>query len=265
MYAVGYEKKLCYRSLGFGMELSERSTVRATEEGQNTYPLPTRYLRRHLLRPQKRLSLAIVAPRFPALADGFLPFSPISPERDVAPYLHDSAWDGEKEGRQEPQRLRSSSWIPSLSKPPRSAEKTEARSFYDAQGNGYDAHKNVKGRKRHLLVDTLGLPLSVYVSPADTHDRVGARWLLSGGKLLLPRLKKIWADGAYSGDPLSQWCQQEGGWELEIVERDKEVCGFEVIPKRWIVERTISWIGQNCRMSLWITSGRYRQARRSSR
>ena len=120
---------------------------------------------------------------------------------------------------------------------------------YDAHSNGYDAHKHIKGRKRHLLVDTLGLPLSVYVSPADIQDRVGARWLLAGRKLLLPRLKKIWADGAYSGDPLSQWCQQEGGWELEIVERDKAATGFEVVPKRWIVERTISWIGQNRRMS----------------
>src|SRR5215212_4114947 len=80
-------------------------------------------------------------------------------------------------------------------------------------------------------------------------QRVGARWLLAGLKPLVPRLKKIWVDGAYSGDPLSQWCQQEGGWELEVVDRNREVSGFEVIPKRWIVERTISWIGQNRRMS----------------
>jgi putative transposase len=119
----------------------------------------------------------------------------------------------------------------------------------DAHSNGYDAHKHIKGRKRHLLVDTLGLPLAVYVSPADIQDKVGARWLLAGLKPLLPRLKKIWADGAYSGDPLSQWCQQEGSWELEIVERDREATGFEVIPKRWIVERTISWICRNRRMS----------------
>lgn len=120
---------------------------------------------------------------------------------------------------------------------------------YDAQANGYDAHKNVKGRKRHLLVDTLGLPLSIYVTPADVQDRVGARRLLSGSKLLVPRLKKIWADGAYGGDPLSQWCQDEGGWDLEVVERNKEDSGFQVIPKRWIVERTFSWICQYRRMS----------------
>jgi putative transposase len=66
-----------------------------------------------------------------------------------------------------------------------------------AHPSGCDAHKNVKGRKRHLLVDTLGLLLSVYVSSADLQDRSGARGLLAGLKPLLPRLKKIWADGAY--------------------------------------------------------------------
>ena len=103
--------------------------------------------------------------------------------------------------------------------------------------------------KRHLLVDTLGLPLSTYVTPADVQDRVGARFLLAGLKPLIPRLKKIWADGAYGGDPLAQWCHKEGGWELEVVERKPDTEGFEVIPKRWIVERTLSWIGRNRRMS----------------
>lgn len=124
-----------------------------------------------------------------------------------------------------------------------------AAGVYDAHANGYDVHKNVKGRKRHLLVDTLGLPLSIYVTPAGVQDRVGARLLLSGLKPLVPRLEKIWADGAYGGEPLAQWCREEGGWDLEIVERDREAEGFEVIPKRWIVERTISWIGRNRRMS----------------
>ena len=91
--------------------------------------------------------------------------------------------------------------------------------------------------------------------------------MLAGLKPLAPHLKNIWADGAYSGDsgdPLCQWCQQEeGGWELEVVDRNRELRGFEVIPKRWIVECTFPWIGQNRRMSLWTTSGRCKQARRS--
>jgi putative transposase len=118
-----------------------------------------------------------------------------------------------------------------------------------AHPSGYDAHKNVKGRKRHLLVDTLGLPLSVYVSPADIQDRAGARLLLAGLKPFVPRLKKIWADGAYSGERLAGRLEQRDGWELEIVERDPQAKGFEVLPKRWIVERTFSWLVRNRRLS----------------
>ncbi len=118
-----------------------------------------------------------------------------------------------------------------------------------AATNGYDAHKNVKGRKRHLLVDTLGLPLSVYVTPADVQDRAGARLLLAGLKPLVPRLKKIWADGAYGGEKLAKWCEEQGGWEIEVVERDKEAKGFGVVAKRWIVERTFGWLGRNRRLA----------------
>ena len=86
--------------------------------------------------------------------------------------------------------------------------------------SGYDGHKRVKGRKRPLLVDTLGLPISIYVTPADVHDQVGARCLLAGLKPLVPRLQKIWADGAYAGKELARWCREYGGWEVEIVGRD---------------------------------------------
>jgi putative transposase len=118
-----------------------------------------------------------------------------------------------------------------------------------ARSNGYDAYKNVKGRKRHLLVDTLGLPLSVYVTSADVQDRVGARCILAGLKPFVPRLKKIWADGAYAGEKLAGWLEEQGGWELQIVERDRGVKGFEVLPRRWIVERTFSWLIRNRRLS----------------
>jgi putative transposase len=75
---------------------------------------------------------------------------------------------------------------------------------------GYDAHKCVKGRKRHLLVDTLGLPIASYVTRADVHDTVGARKLLAGLAPFAPRLKKIWADAAFRGKELADWCQQQG-------------------------------------------------------
>jgi putative transposase len=116
-----------------------------------------------------------------------------------------------------------------------------------AHPSGYDAHKNVKGRKRHLLVDTLGLPLSVYVTSADVQDRGGAQGLLAGLKALLPRLKRIWADGAYTGEKLAGWCEEQGEWELEIVERSSSADseGFTVLPHRWIVERTLGWLMRN--------------------
>lgn len=120
---------------------------------------------------------------------------------------------------------------------------------YDAHGNGYDAHENVKGRKRHLFVDTLGLPLSIYVAPADVQDRVGARLLLAGSKPLVPRRRKIRADGTYGGEPFAEWCRGEGGWELEIVERERKAGNFEVLAKRWIVERTFGWLGRSRRLS----------------
>jgi putative transposase len=120
-----------------------------------------------------------------------------------------------------------------------------------AHPSGYDAHKNVKGRKRHLLVDTLGFPLSIYVTSADIQDRVGAQCLLAGLKPVVPRLKKIWADGAYTGERLAGWCKEQGEWELEIVERSSsaDTEGFAVLPHRWIVERTLGWLMRNRRLS----------------
>jgi transposase len=86
--------------------------------------------------------------------------------------------------------------------------------------------------KRHLLVDTLGLPIACYVTPADVHDTVGARKLLGGLAFFVPRLKKIWADAAYRGKELAGWCQQHGRWELEIVKREPGAHGFSVQPHR---------------------------------
>jgi putative transposase len=118
-----------------------------------------------------------------------------------------------------------------------------------ARISGFDAHKCVKGRKRHLLVDTLGLPISIYVTPADRHDTQGARRLLAGLKFFVPRLKKIWTDSAYRGKELADWCKAQGDWDLEVVERTPGICGFSVLPERWTVERTFGWRSRNRRMS----------------
>ena len=73
--------------------------------------------------------------------------------------------------------------------------------------------------------------------------------MLVGLNPVVPRLKKIWTDGAYSDEELASWCEEQGGWKLEIVERGRETEGFEVLPKRWIVERTLSWLMRNRRLS----------------
>jgi putative transposase len=114
---------------------------------------------------------------------------------------------------------------------------------------GYDAHKCLKGRKRHLLVDTLGLPIAWYVTPADLSDSQGARRLLGGLAFFVPRLKKIWADAAYRGKELAEWCRQHGaGWDLEVVERKPGTRGFKVQRRRWVVERSFAWLSRNRRL-----------------
>jgi putative transposase len=107
---------------------------------------------------------------------------------------------------------------------------------------GFDAGKQVRGRKRHALVDTLGLLLKVIVTAGNVQDRDGAKRLLE--KIAetkgVKRLKLIWADGSYRGE-LITWIEDLLGWSLEIVEKPKEQPGFQVLPKRWIVERTFAW------------------------
>jgi putative transposase len=115
---------------------------------------------------------------------------------------------------------------------------------------GFDGGKLVKGRKRHLLVDTLGLPIAWYVTPADMSDTQGARWLLGGLAYFVPRLKKIWADAAYRGKELADWCRQQGnGWDLQIVVREAGTRGFAVQPRRWVDERAFAWLNRNRRLA----------------
>jgi putative transposase len=114
---------------------------------------------------------------------------------------------------------------------------------------GFDAHKRGKGCKRHLLVDTLGIPLSISVTEADVHDIRGAHCLLAGLKYFVPRLTKIWAEAAYRGQELADWCKMEGGWGLEVVEHAPGQRGFSIQPRRWVVERTFGWISRNRSMS----------------
>ena len=113
---------------------------------------------------------------------------------------------------------------------------------------GYDAGKKIKGRKRHLLVDTLGLVLLTVVHGANVQDRDGARLVLEKAKGCFPRLQKIWADGGYAGQ-LIGWVQAMCGWVLEIIKRSDVAKGFVLLPRRWVVERTFGWLGRHRRLS----------------
>lgn len=117
-----------------------------------------------------------------------------------------------------------------------------------SQLRGYDAGKKIKGMKRHVLVDTLGLILIVMVLTAAQQDRDGAREVLTKMRNRLPRLQKIWADGGYAGK-LVDWVKERCGWVLDIVKRSDTAQGFEVIPHRWIVERTLGWLNRARRLS----------------
>ena len=106
----------------------------------------------------------------------------------------------------------------------------------------------MNGRKRHIVVDTQGLLLAVAVHPANIQDRDGAKLVLSQLLGRFPRLERIWADGAY-GSKLVQWAQEVGGWSLELVRRPRQLNTFQVLPRRWVVERTFGWLNLQRRLS----------------
>lgn len=115
---------------------------------------------------------------------------------------------------------------------------------------GYDGGKKVKGRKRHILVDVMGLLMVVVVHKANMQDKEGARLVLAlAAHKGFDRLTRIWADGGYTGQPLVDWVFHLAGWIFEVVTRSAEATGFSVIPKRWIVERTFAWLGRYRRLS----------------
>jgi transposase len=113
--------------------------------------------------------------------------------------------------------------------------------------SGFDAGKKVKGRKRHILVDTLGFLLSVVVHPADIQDRDGAAAVLRQARRSFPFVERIYADGGYQGPKMAKVVAKTGTWKLEIVKRSDRH-RFVVLPKRWIVERTFAWISRYRRL-----------------
>lgn len=117
-----------------------------------------------------------------------------------------------------------------------------------AEEKGYDAGKKVSGIKRHIAIDTNGLPHMIHITTADVTDRAGALSGLTVYKENLSKVEKVLADGGYTGEPFAASIKDILGAEVEIAKRN-ELHTFEVIPKRWVVERSFSWL-EKCRR-LW--------------
>lgn len=121
--------------------------------------------------------------------------------------------------------------------------------------HGYDAGKKIKGRKRHIITDTLGLLLFVVIHAADIQDRDGAPAVLRAIRYHFPWLRHIFADGGYAGNKLKGAMKDHGDWTVEIIKRSDTAKGFEVLPRRWVVERTFAWLGRCRRLAKdWETT-----------
>ncbi|WP_025291880.1 IS5 family transposase [Sphingomonas sanxanigenens] len=114
---------------------------------------------------------------------------------------------------------------------------------------GYDAGKKIKGRKRHILTDTNGNLVHALVHGADIQDRDGAPLLLTGIIGRFPWLRHLFADGGYAGDKLKDALRKMGKWTIEIIKRSDTAKGFTVLPRRWVVERTLAWLNRNRRLA----------------
>jgi transposase len=111
---------------------------------------------------------------------------------------------------------------------------------------GFDAGKKIKGRKRHIVTDTQGNLVGLAVHEADVQDRDGAPRVLASIRSLYPWLRHVFADGGYAGEKLHAALKGKGSWTLEIIKRSDRAKGFEILPRRWVVERTFAWLGR-CR------------------
>lgn len=111
---------------------------------------------------------------------------------------------------------------------------------------GFDAGKKVKGRKRHILTDTCGFLIFILVHAADIQDRDGAVDVLAAVRTRFPWLRHVFADGGYASDKLRSALVGMGKWTIDIIKRSDRAKGFEVLPRRWVVERTFAWLGR-CR------------------
>jgi putative transposase len=129
------------------------------------------------------------------------------------------------------------------------SQSAKGSAMNEAATSGFDAHKKVKGRKRHLLVDTEGLLVAVVVTAANIGDRAAARALFAAMEGHFVRLALIWVDGGYAGKEFIELCRQRFGRRVQVVDKLPGQKGFQPLPRRWPVERTFSWLQWSRRLS----------------
>lgn len=112
---------------------------------------------------------------------------------------------------------------------------------------GYDGGKKVKGRKRHLVVDSQGLMIGVLVTEGNAPERLGAATVISENSEELCQTEIVWVDGGYSGQNFARVVRQLCGAGVEVIKRLTDT--FEILPKRWVVERTFGWLNRYRRLS----------------
>lgn len=161
----------------------------------------------------------------------------------------DGTWDAVHDG------LRAQVRVVAGRDPQPSAAVLDAQSIKSSEGGeerGFDMGKKTTGRKRHLVVDTLGLLLVVMVTSASVQDRPGGRRIMERLAARFPSIALVWADGGYANkidSGLLVWAREKLGLLVEIVKRSDDVKGFRVLPRRWVVERTFGWLVRNRRLA----------------
>ncbi len=221
------------------MGVDERDVTGSQQDGPTASLHPPERVGRHPLRGAQWLRLADAAARSAAVATLLLLFHDLAQSRSLAKDTRATPRCGSAQERK---------------------KKAPTAAILDSQSvkvanhggvRGYDAGKKVMGRKRHLLVDTMGLILAVVVHPANVQDRDGARLVLGTLTKRFGWVRLIWVDGGYAGEALTQWLQAllpRRGLRLEVVKRT-QLHTFAVLPKRWIVERTFGWLSNYRRLA----------------
>ena len=221
-----------------GCSVGSASILHPSRKARRTTPKSkyTRGNKRHFLSSSHGMFMENASEWLSRMAGGVLLFSKMEEKRNLEKNSWHASWKSSKESGKIGATDSGHHWF------------TVGKNDWKRGIRGYDAGKKVNGRKRHILVDTLGLILAVIVHSAHIQDRDGAKFVFGRLKKYFETLLIIWADGGYAGK-LIEYVKDKYGWTLEIIKRSDATKGFKILPKRWIVERTFGWFNRYRRLS----------------